>query len=69
MSDPRFAGGWTERATLPAPCRFAPGTRERLEADIAFEEAAGRVNIAAVLRKHLADTYPYPPALVDPDAD
>jgi hypothetical protein len=68
VTDPRFAGGWTERATLPAPCRFAPGTRERLEAEIVTEEAEGRVNTAAVLRRHLAETYPTP-ALVDPDAD
>lgn len=68
MTDPRFAGGWTERATLPPPCRFAPGSRERLVADIETEEAAGRVNTAAVLRAHLADTYP-PLTLVDPDAE
>lgn len=57
----------TERA-CPDVCRFAPGTRERIEAEIATEEGAGRVNTAAVLRAHLATTYPTP-TLVDPDAD
>lgn len=52
----------------PDVCRFAPGSRERLEAEIVAEEAAGRVNTAAVLRDHLAKTYPTP-KLVDPDAD
>lgn len=54
--------------SCPDACRFAPGSRERLEADIVAEEAAGRVNTAAVLRKHLAERYPTP-TLVDPDAD